>query len=275
MPGSFFVRLHSSRQLRLAMDLLWIGAFGVIVLVLLLGSSEALYPDSGVRLELNQGIQQQGIYRAGKRLGTVRWRVQRNDRGWRVENLLSIRDVRAARVQLNLRSDLSLEYLELDADFSHLGQISTVSPLLLGQIKQIGQLRLKGQCVAETGECRLLGTLGKFPIDQSITAGRGPVVTSAIYPLLARGTLGQQAELTIFDPLSLRQRVVSFRIEGAEALRLRSGRYDALRVTRDLEGLVTRVWINKEGRVLKEEMPMGIIVEHETFTETEEHGPDR
>jgi hypothetical protein len=200
-----------------------------------------------------------------------------------VENQLSFNGDRAARVRLDLRLDLSLAHLDVDADFSRLGRISGVSPLLLGQIKQMGRLRLKGNCAAETGECRLLGKLGKFPVDQSITAGRGPVVTSAIYPLLARGTLGQQAEVTIFDPLSLRQRVVSFRIEGTDVLRLRSGTYDAIRVTRDLEGLVTRVWIDQEGRVLKEEMPMGILVEHEgfeafeafeAFEEMEGHGPD-
>jgi len=93
------------------------------------------------------------------------------------------------------------------------------------------------------------------------------VLTGTIYPLLARGSLGRKAEVTIFDPLSLRQHVVAFRIEGRERLQPPGGGgpVEAIRVARDLAGLTTRVWIDGDGKVLREEMPLGFTLEHESW----------
>lgn len=258
-------RLLTSRRLRLALDLGWCAAFAATLALLLLRTSSAEVGDTGVLLELQPGTQRQAIYRKGSRLGTITTQLRRRDPGWRIINRYHIGEGQAARIQLDLRRDLSLDALAFEADVARLGRLSGLGELLPGALRELGRISLRGQCRLETGDCPVSGSLGRRRIDLVLSAGRGPVVTTAVYPLLARGTLGQTAEVGVFDPLSLRRRVIQFTVEGREQLELRSGTHTALRVVRDLEGMVTRVWLDEQGRVLREQLPMGFTIEHESW----------
>jgi len=265
-------RALAARWPRGLLDLLWCAAFAALFAAMLHRStSDPFSGGSSVELALVEGAQRQGLYKDGRRVGSVVWEARRRPKGWTVRHQFSIQprsggeEQSAARSVLRLRRDLSLSGLDLDADLHRLARLSGSAGLLLAGLKEVARIEVRGDCSLETGECHLEGNVGGREVSQSVTAGRGPVVTSAIYPLLARGSLGKKAELRIFDPLSLTQRVVEFRIEGRERLRLHSGTFDTIKVGRDLEGLVTHVWIDKEGRVLKEELPMGLVVEHEAW----------
>jgi len=259
-------------RLRSLLDLLWIAAFAAIVLWMQLRPSAARSGDATLPLDLQPGEQRQGLYRNGQRLGTVTFAVRRWDKGWRVRHRFELgggQTQRAADVSMQLRADLSLAHLRLEADLEVIAQLVGLPPLVMRELGAGGTptLRLQGDCVSETGVCQLLGALGRRQLTLPITAGRGPVLTGTIYPLLARGSLGRKAEVTIFDPLSLRQHVVAFQIEGDEQLRPLHGgpTVEAIRVSRDLSGIATRVWIDRRGTVLREEMPLGFTLEHESW----------
>jgi hypothetical protein len=261
--------LSSTSRFRLVVDLLWCLGFAVALTLILLRPSGAFAPDRGASLDLRQGSQIQALFRTSggekRRIGTVRTRVERTGKTWSVSHAFLIGGVQAGLVRTWLRADLSLARLSIRADISRLGRLSGFSGFVLRHLKDLDEIQVHGVCELETGTCEVVGRVGKHPVDLNVTAGRGPVVTSAIYPLLAQGTLGRTAEVTIFDPLALRQRLVTFHVEGRETLRLESGTFEALRVKRDLEGMNTRVWIDRQGRVLKEELPLGLTVEHASW----------
>jgi hypothetical protein len=177
-------------------------------------------------------------------------------------------DQQAARTRLVLRADLSLARLDLEADLRVLARVSRTSAWIAGQLDDLQEISVSGRCSVETGACELSGSVGKHAVDTTVHAGRGPVVTSAIFPLLARGTLGREAEIAVFNPITLSQRHVRFTVEGEELLELPVGTFQAIRIQRDLdaEGMSSRVWVDAQGRVLKEELPLGFVAVHESWS---------
>ena len=284
MLSAIFFRLLRARWPRTVLDVGACGGFAVLFVLMVSGAGPAgrSLSAGAVELNLRPGGQRQGLYRGANRIATLSWRVRRQGTGWTVTHAItpggaSIRSTGGAdaaspsvRIRLGLRRDLSLESLQLSADLSRLSRLSGLPRLPISAAAELKELRvsLGGDCNMETGDCKLRGAVGSHRVDHVVSAGRGPVLTSTIYPLLARGSLGGTAEVRIFDPMTLRQRVVTFTVEGRERVRLRSGvTLDAVRVHRDLEGLATRVWIDDHGRVLREELPLGLVVEHEAWVE--------
>ena len=94
------------------------------------------------------------------------------------------------------------------------------------------------------------------------------MLTSAIFPLLARGALGRRAELSIFDPLTLSTRMVVFSVGKRERIKLRSGEQRGLRVEQNAGLMRSTVWLDSRGHVLLETMgSAGLRVEHEGWIE--------
>lgn len=255
--------LSPHSRLRVILDLCWVGAFSV-VLLLMLGSSGATSADSSARLEMSEGAQRLGLYLKDKRMGAMISRIRKEDSGWQVSTAIRLGQDQVALTLLYLFQDLSLARLHVKADLLRLVELGGVPTTVFPGLK--GEVNMKGDCALETGVCNISGTVAGHKVGLPIMAGRGPVLTNAVYPLLARGNLGKEVEIGLFDPLSFRRKLVTFRIEGREQLRLRSGRsFDAVRVSRDLDGVRARIWIDGQGRVLKEELPLGIVLEHESF----------
>jgi hypothetical protein len=280
------------RRLRLLLDAFWIVAFVGLVLWMQLRPSSPSASNATVPLELKSGAQRQGLYRNGDRLGAVVFDVSRVPKGWELRHEFLLGRRSGAHIRMHLRADLSLSSLQVQADLVALADLVGLPPALMREMggRQGAQLRLQGECSGASGVCQLVGALGTRRLRLPITAGRGPVVTGAIYPLLARGSLGRKAEVTVFDPLALRQHVVAFTVQGRERLRLRRVRcadggpcptaagvscadgqacasmdQEATIVRRDLAGVTTRVWIDSRGLVLREEMPLGVVLEHESW----------
>ena len=101
-------------------------------------------------------------------------------------------------------------------------------------------------------------------LEEQFSVGRGPVVPSAVYPLLARGMLGNHAELQMFDPLTLARREIVYRIVGRESLALRDGQQVALKVDQEIGDLHMTVWLDDRGAVLREQLPLGLKMELES-----------
>ncbi len=270
MPAGQLRRLLSpSSRLRWATDLTWVAAFAVVLGLLLLRGAGAARVEDRALLDLSPGTQHQGLYLQGQQRGQVTRRVFREEGGWQVSSSVHVGGRQAVMSLLYLHKDLSLARLRVQADLAELLQLggSAVAAALFSGLARRGQVDVQGDCSLESGICKLHGEVaGRAIQDLPVMAGRGPVVVNAIYPLLAQGNLGREVEIGIFDPLSFRRKVVTFRIEGRERLRLRRGAArEAIRVARDLDGVQTRVWIDAAGNVLKEELPLGIVLEHESF----------
>jgi hypothetical protein len=254
---------HSSR-LRNVVDALWVVSFAASLTWLLLSSrGDAGRPAQGLLLELRPGVQQQLLFRRGKEIGQVQVATRREGKGWIVERRVFIDDERALQVRQELRGDLSLARLSLAADLDRLATVAGLPLTLLRELGGAGTLTVAGPCKLETGSCQLEGRLGSRVLRFPIFPGRGPVLTEAVYPLLARGRLGRTLELSLFDPLSLQPRRVTLRVLGSEILQLPGGPRRALHVRTDLEGVGTDLWLDPDGMPLREELPLGLRADHE------------
>ncbi|MBW2732100.1 MAG: hypothetical protein JRH20_06870 [Deltaproteobacteria bacterium] len=265
MMGSLF---SSTSKVRSLFDLAWVVAFIVVLGLLYGGGRGRVAFDGSIQLDLPIGEQLRRITLRGKRVGVIKHRVERHKKGWRITQRffaeIAKERVEVAWSRLVLRKDLSLESLAVSADPERLTQLMGLSGGL-ARLLNVGKLKLHGSCRLQSGRCRLQGNLGGKRVNQSVMAGRGPVVPTALFPLLARGVLGNQAELVIFDPMSLTRKVVKYEITGREQIEVGGARFDALRVKQDVEGLPTTLWLDDRGRVLKEQLPMGLWVEHEAW----------
>ena len=252
-----------------ATDLIWLVSFSVALGLLVLRTTASAGLDAdGDLLQMMEGAQRMGLYMGDRRLGTVHNAVARKEKGWKVSTRFKVGDTEAVTTLLTLHPDLSLATLQVDADLSRLVRLGGVAAFLLRALDGVGKIHVTGKCALETGICRVRGTLAGKKVNLSVTAGRGPVLTSAIYPLLARGTLGKEAELGIFDPLTLGRRILTFRVLGSEPVKLATGAtIEAVKIQRDLEGVVSHVWVDLRGRVIKETLPIGLKMEHEAFME--------
>jgi hypothetical protein len=244
----------------------WIASFAVVFTLIMVRSYGSSAGSSAQSLELEEGIQRQGIHWKGSRVGAVVTSIHRRQGGWSVHNRFLVKGRQAAVTHLTLYRDLSMSGIKMDADLSHLAELGGVSSMLFRMLGERGRIHVRGGCEFKTGVCKVKGKIAGREVDLPIHAGRGPVLTSAIYPLLARGSLGKQAELSLFDPLSLKRKVVTFRVEAREQITLRKGiRLEAVRVKRQMQGVSSLLWIDPNGRVLREELPLGIVFEHESY----------
>jgi Transglutaminase-like superfamily len=85
-------------------------------------------------------------------------------------------------------------------------------------------------------------------------------------PLTARSRLaamgleaGRSLKVEAFDPSAMAGHPIELVVEGRAALELGGEKRDAWLVHESFRGLQSRVWLDDEGRVLKEEGPMGLV----------------
>lgn len=258
----------STSRVRSLFDLAWVAAFAVVMVLLYGGGKGQAAFDSSIQLDMPVGGQVRGIFMRGQRVGVIEHDIERYRRGWRITQRF-FAQVGKERVdvgwsRLVLRKDLSMDTIAVSAEPGRLAKLMGVAGNLT-KLLNIGKLKIHGSCRLRSGRCQVQGRLGDRRVDQSVMAGRGPVVPSAIFPLLVRGVLGKGAELVVFDPMSLSRKLVKYRTMGREVIEVRGQRMQALRVKQDVEGFFSSLWLDDRGRVLKEQLPMGLVVEHEAW----------
>ena len=255
------------RDLRPWVDLALCVAFAAL-LALAVRHGERL----SLSLSLAEGGQRLGLYQAGTRVGALEVRVRRAGSGYAINKVYRVRGQIVLATTQRLRKDLSLELSKLEGSIGPTYREISPLPLVVQRLVARGKarltetLKLKARCDVESGDCRVGGTLGRRPLHFGASAGRGPSLSDAIYPLLIQGALGREVELRIFDPLQVSQRLVTYRLQRREELRLRRGAPVWTRaVRRDLGGRFTRAWVDDLGRVVKEELMSGLVLEHEEW----------
>ncbi|MBK6849939.1 MAG: hypothetical protein IPG96_21185 [Proteobacteria bacterium] len=140
---------------------------------------------------------------------------------------------------------------------------SLVAGVLPALPPDLERLTVRGDCDGASGYCALAGRVLGHRFDQAVRVGRGPVLPSAIYPLLVRGVLGQEVELGLFDPLTLSRRVITYRLLGRRTVAIGGRRIEAMRVQQDLAGLRQELWLDARGRLLREEWPLHVYLQQE------------
>ena len=198
--------LCATAPLRSVFDLVWIGGFAVVLVLIMSRAGTGSMLKSGVALELVVGEQRRALYRRGKRLGTIDERVVFEADAWKVHQRIRLAGTQVADVRLRLAADLTLIGFRVRADLAALPMVAKLPGKL-----DLGKLKVAGSCDPK-GICRITGSVAGARISHEVNAGRGPVLTSAIYPLLARGVLGRSTELSIFDPVIMRARIVTYEV---------------------------------------------------------------
>ncbi len=268
MPSLF----SPTSPLRRVIDVGWIVAF-LVVLALLLrdGPGGKLGRSAGLRLDLIEDNARFGLFSAqGSRIGEVRQQTERRDKGWRVRTrVFAIPQAGAPSVSIGwshvaLRQDLSLRTLALSFTPKKVRAIMGRGPDL--PVEQgAGHLTLSGSCRLETGACTMIGSLGNKRIEETLAAGRGPVLEIALLPLLARGVLGKRAELQVFEPFTLRRRFITYELIGHEAWSFGPIKTKAIRVKKIVGGEETDLWIDTRGRLLEAHISPLITLRREAW----------
>lgn len=251
---------------RLLFDLLWIIGFLITLFFLLFASETKRGFNGKVNLNIESYRQKRSILFKGQEVGYITTEVKKETNEYEIKHRLYLlgQKENLIRVKIQLRSDLSLKNIFLVADPDHLGRFSLLAKPLLASLN-VGKSRLSVHCRIETAKCNVSGHVGKRRIDENFMVGRGPVIPEALLPLLARGTLGKRAELVVFDPLSLSRKVILYERTKEETISIKGKDYLSLKIKQGVEGLQSHLWIDDRGRILKEEIAMGIEIVHSAW----------
>ena len=268
--------LSPTSTFRTWIDIAWIGGFAAAVTMMSLDAQRGEVLSSGVRVNLVIGKQRRVVVRGGERLAVIDTTIRRVEQNWRLEERFmrplarkevgDTRSLEIGKTALVLRDDLSLLSLEINADLTQLDAMTGIGSAIA---RSLGppRIQIDGRC-DEKGICSFRGHAGSQAIDQRVELGRGPVTPSAILPLLAKGALGNRAELNVFDPLTLSRRPVTYEVLERRKVDLNGLRFDAVIVRQDVMGIRTELWLDGRGFVLREQLPMGVTIEHESFSRT-------
>ena len=289
-----------SGRFRTVLDWLWITAFAALLVSAMVGGiGQSL---KGVALELVPGQHSRLLYFRDKRLALIEESVSKRKSRWIVTQRVHLANAESVAtgvdddkrvpgssvrrpllsLQVQLREDLSLRGFSMDADLGRLAQYMPRSMPLFqlpwagsspisqprrssantGRVEVPLSARIRARCVSQLGSCEVTGRVGATRIHRELTTGRGPVLPSAVYRLISRGALGRQTELRIFDPLTMRPTMASYTVLGHQRLVFADGSYRTVHVEQRIGPVKSEVWLDREGRVLREQLPWGFHLEH-------------
>jgi len=106
-----------------------------------------------------------------------------------------------------------------------------------------------------------LETAGKRS-SQTLTLEAAPTLPGALYWILRNRTLvpGQAFSFTGFDPVTLRSRETTVRVEERAVLEIRDRDVPCFRVSTEYAGIRMDLWVDETGRVLKQTTPAGWVM---------------
>ncbi len=78
---------------------------------------------------------------------------------------------------------------------------------------------------------------------------------------------GEERHFSIFNPLSMRTETVTIAVLGPEKVTIKGEQLGATKVTETLGETTTQAWLDREGKVIKEEAALGMVLLRETQQE--------
>jgi hypothetical protein len=193
-----------------------------------------------------------GVYHQGRRLGRIHSRLRRLDTGFRVEQESNM-VLKVAGTRQKLRSNLAVT---LDASF--------VFERFSFRFQAAG-LSVQANGVMAGDRMKLDVEIGGEKIERELPMKEPPIFQFALPQMLARQDLspGKRYRIKIFDPQSLSNRDSIVTVDGTEALKTDGGLVPAVRLSRTVSNQEIRTWIDAQGNVLQEEMPLGLTFRRE------------
>jgi hypothetical protein len=94
-----------------------------------------------------------------------------------------------------------------------------------------------------------------------------PIYLPATTQMALRGAIlqsGEERRFTIFNPLSLRTETISITALGAETLSLKGEQRTVMKVAERMAGTTVHAWLDQDGKVLKEEASLGLVLLRES-----------
>jgi hypothetical protein len=76
--------------------------------------------------------------------------------------------------------------------------------------------------------------------------------------------VGHSHQLTFFDPSTLSNDVLTIKVLQRDKIEISGNEVEAYKIEESFKGLVHHAWISREGKILREEAPMGITLIQET-----------
>jgi len=202
------------------------------------------YPGIGADSESNMGV-----YHAGRRLGAVRSTIRPDGAGVRFEQHMQILfNVSGMKQELDSELLVRLDGENRLKDFSLKIDTLGISADISGRPVS-GGLEIKVR-------------LGQELIEKKLPMDRAPVFPFAVPRLLAAQDLspGKRYSVTVFDPQSLANRPTVIEVLGTEAIKTGTGLRAAVHLRRSTPAGDLHFWIDDEGRLLKEEIGLGLTL---------------
>lgn len=102
--------------------------------------------------------------------------------------------------------------------------------------------------------------------EASINLAAVPALDDSLKWSLVRDGLrvGQKTAQSVFDPLTMTAKQVTAEVEAVEEIVLQGSRTVCFRVRHTYNGLMVYSWLNQEGETVKEESPLGFVLQQES-----------
>lgn len=193
-----------------------------------------------------------GMYHGGKKIGYVHSALFPDGDGYATEEesllRLTVMDTRQTvrmRVKGRAGSDHSLQRLSFELDN--------------------GQARFRAEGERRGQEFHLRTIVGEQESEATLPLDGPMFLPASVRRYLASGemTPGKRYEVRVFDPSMMKAQAIVATVVGEELVP-DSGGARAWRIEEEYAGVKSAAWLDREGRVLREEGPMGLVLKRES-----------
>jgi hypothetical protein len=231
--------------------------FWIIMLLLLVARNIKIPWKQSLQSEpaeitIESGEEWAGIYFKEKKAGYTRTMRQRTSTGYQfteqaVMNLAMMGVPQRIATRLSAETDKDFQLRTFDFSLASGIVTFTVSGTVKGKTVYI-----------KTGS----GTMVR---ETSITLPDVPSLESSLKWSMMRAGLnpGQKIAKEIFDPITMSNRTITAEVEAVEDIIVRGTRELCFRVRQTFNGITVYSWLNQKGETVKEESPMGFLMQKE------------
>lgn len=248
-----------SKTLALAIVAFWLVMVGLLVKRTYLDypqSSQTPFPAHIDRTDPILGEEWMGIYMGKGKIGYSVTNIQKGNNTY----LISERTLMKFRVMGTPQVIHVFTKSVIDEDFS----------LRSFRFRfQSGVVKFQAQGKVAGGKMELHIDSGGREIQETIPLKAPTYLPGSLsFVLLRQGlNVGKEWRFPIFDPLTMSNDEIIISIEGEEKVRIGGEKVLAYRLKESFKGVVVRAWISEEGKILKEECPLGMVLIRETREE--------
>ena len=203
-------------------------------------------------IAIESGEEWAGIYFKGKKTGYTRAVRQKTRNGYQFTDQ-AVMNLAMMGVPQKITTSLTAE---TDKDF----QLRTFNfGLAAGIVTFTASGTVKGKTMhMKTGS-------GAAARETRVTLSAAPSLEGALKWSMVRAGLnpGQKITKEIFDPITMSNRTITAEVEAVEDITVTGTRELCFRIRQTFNGITVYSWLNQKGETVKEESPMGFLMQKE------------